>query len=60
MHTGTDTAAPAERGVAKSAGEVPILEEALRLELVGFGEILLVEVNCRGVSKCPLPDGNMK
>lgn len=46
MHTGTDAAAPAEGAVAQIPGILSFLEEALRPELVRFGEVGLVEMDC--------------
>ncbi len=46
VHPGANTAAPAKGTVAQGAGVVvPLLEEALWPELVGFGEICLVEMD---------------
>lgn len=46
MHSGADTAAPAEGAVTKGTGVLTLLGEALRSELVGLGEVGVVEVDC--------------
>lgn len=48
MHAGTDPATPAKCGMTEGTGEATIFEKALRLELVRFREVLLVEMDYRG------------
>ena len=45
MHARADTTAPTEGAVAKSTRIVALFHEALRLELMRFREVSLVEVD---------------
>jgi hypothetical protein len=45
MHTRADTTTPTEGAVTKGTGIVALFHEALRLKLVGLGEVSFVEVD---------------
>lgn len=47
VHSWAHAAAPAKRAVAQLAGVLPLLQEALRPELVWLREVGLVEMDCR-------------